>query len=859
MAWIASLSVLLLTTAVILSWIFGVTHIVRLSETSEPMQFNTALGLFACAIALLGIHIQSRAMILIGALIAGAIGFLTAIQFLLQINLGIDSLFVSPLKSDTSVYPGRPGPNTTLCLCVCSIALLLPAIRKPTPFGSGFIVNMGGLATILAAVSMLGYLSGFEFGYSWGAFSGMSPQTAISFFLIGSGIAGKFISRDVTYADRAQFWRSTPLVATCVLLVLSFQAYFTIRSNEVRFQSLMTQDVADEIFQELDEIIQDLRETTLNLGFIHMDLKNPRWPIYAAEERIESIDGKLMIYGLENTLLWSSSGDEPVRSEIRNTISDILETHKNQLDSHNAKTGSITSSVVGDMLLFDVLTTNTSNNQPAVIVCIASVPRLFNHASSAIDPKGEFESAITVGTTRHRVPSDKTEGAGLAGREVREYIVEDRPLLVAEIWPAQTTIESAKTPFSTVIVMSGLFLTVMLSLVVSFFLSTRAFVSSLEEKDQETRRVSRDLQQLQNQAVDQHAIVAITNVDGVITYCNDRFCEISGYSREELVGQTHRIVNSGTHGKDFFVSMWRTIASGRVWQGDICNRAKDGSLYWVNTTITPFKDDEGAITKFVAIRTDVTAHRRAEQRIKQINKELVQRAKEMEQITYMVSHDLKSPIVTIQGYNGFLHQDLEAGRTDRLIGFSEAIRSASERMQRLLDDLLLFNKIGKAEREHRPIQTSSLIQKLIDGLAPMLDSVHAEIDVQADLPDLYGDSSSLHQVFQNLITNAIKYGRSDDGVLRLTIGGEQTEEQIRVWVADEGPGIDPRFRDKVFEVFNRLQSEFEGTGVGLAIVKRVAEAHGGSVWVEESESGGAKFVFSAPLTHTTPQLTEIGV
>ncbi|GEM_PF-4651773 len=129
MVWIASLSVLLLTTAVLLSWIFGVTHIVRISETSEPMQFNTALGLFACAFALLGSQTQNRTTVLISALVAGVIGFLTAIQYLLQVNLGIDSLLVSPLKSDTSVYPGRPGPNTTLCLCMCSIALLLPVIR----------------------------------------------------------------------------------------------------------------------------------------------------------------------------------------------------------------------------------------------------------------------------------------------------------------------------------------------------------------------------------------------------------------------------------------------------------------------------------------------------------------------------------------------------------------------------------------------------------------------------------------------------------------------------------------------------------------------------------------------------------
>ena len=362
-------------------------------------------------------------------------------------------------------------------------------------------------------------------------------------------------------------------------------------------------------------------------------------------------------------------------------------------------------------------------------------------------------------------------------------------------------------------------------------------LSGLDVTDREHSRKSRErlLKELGDVkfALDQSAIVATTDLRGTLTAVNDKFCEISKYSREELLGKDHRIVNSRYHGADFFRDLWSTIAAGRIWHGEIRNRAKDGDIYWVDTTIVPFLDAQSQPYQYMAIHYEVTERKAAEARLRQ-RETLAQ----LGQMSAMVAHEVKNPLAGISGALQVVGSRLPAESRDRKI--IDDIEDRITALNRMLQDLLTF----ASPRE--PVPAPTALGAVIGAAAaairsdPAMAGIRVEIhgeDVTAPL-----DREQMHVVFLNVLLNAAQaMGLRGDIEVRIGTGAGECE----VTVADRGPGIAPALREKVFQPF--FSSKSRGAGLGLPTARRIVESHGGSLTTRSRDGGGTLLTVTLPL------------
>jgi PAS domain S-box-containing protein len=263
-------------------------------------------------------------------------------------------------------------------------------------------------------------------------------------------------------------------------------------------------------------------------------------------------------------------------------------------------------------------------------------------------------------------------------------------------------------------------------------------------------------------ALDEHAIVAITDPQGKITYVNDKFCAISKYSREELLGQDHRIINSGYHSKEFIRDLWATITKGKVWKGEIKNRAKDGTFYWVDTTIVPFLDGRGKPRQYVAIRADITAKKAAAEEIVKLNAELEERVtrrtaelklanQELEAFSYSISHDLRAPLRAMAGFARIMEGELAGQLSPDAKQAINRIRENAATMGQLIDGLLDFSSLNWLPVTKKKIEPAELARAVCEELLREAGGRRVKVEL-GDLPVCEADAKLLKQVFVNLLS-----------------------------------------------------------------------------------------------------------
>ncbi len=336
--------------------------------------------------------------------------------------------------------------------------------------------------------------------------------------------------------------------------------------------------------------------------------------------------------------------------------------------------------------------------------------------------------------------------------------------------------------------------------------------------------MDRDFQQIKQElidykfALDASSIVAITNSHGVITHVNDQFCHISKYSRGELLGQDHRIINSGYHSKAFFRDMWRTIGSGEVWKGEIRNRAKDGTYYWVDTTIVPFLNEGGKPYQYIAIRHEITKRKHFEQELKKMMTRIIDVQEEERKRLSRNLHDgigqnLYSHLITINRLLSEVDHPLLHHMQKEAAQLIEEIREISwELRPSVLDDLGLVPAIRSYLSRYSEY---SNIDVYFDCV------LHRRLDISIEL--------TIYRIIQEALTNIRKYA----GTSHASVTIREMDDAIRVMIEDKGKGFDLNLRE-------------QSSGVGLFSMDERARSVGGSLTIHTYPGKGTKIILEVP-------------
>lgn len=394
-------------------------------------------------------------------------------------------------------------------------------------------------------------------------------------------------------------------------------------------------------------------------------------------------------------------------------------------------------------------------------------------------------------------------------------------------------------------------------------------------------------------ALNSTAIVSETDSEGTIILVNDKFVEVSKYSREELIGQNHRILKSGYHSAEFYKELWNTISVGGIWRGEIKNRAKDGSYYWVDTSIAPIADASGKPVRYISVRFIITDKKKAEEELAAYREQLeyrverrtaelsaanrslkaeIERREKLEadlrahaeklaeadrkkdEFIAILSHELRNPLSPIVA-------SIELAKLLRLsdpsvVSILGTIDRQVQNMKRLLNDIFDVSRAirGKMDLQTEKINILEILKRAKETVSPLIEERRQKLTT--DMPEkavfINADPMRLEQALVNVLNNASKYTEPGG---RIYLGAYLENNNIIIEVRDTGMGIDPGKSEKLFDLFTQgdstLRREHGGLGVGLSIAKFIAEAHGGTITARsDGKDRGSTFTFKLPFTNS---------
>lgn len=789
--------VALLGAVILAGWAAQVAWVVGVLPHAPTMKANTALGfvLSGCAMLLHTLHGRfarpAARLALACSALAGALAVLTLLEYVFHTDLRIDQLLVADRITPAQSFPGRMGVNSAICLLLSASCVWLLGWRRTGRTYSGALAWLGALISAIAVTALAAHFEAGSEGYNWLNMSSMPVYTAVLYVLQGLAFVWAASKRA---AFRWAIGRALTFEFAGGLLLLVAVA-----------------TMAHWSATQFDQVAAEIRRSN--------EVLERTWALRAGIDALDSAASAYLIAGGGDPgQLWAQAG--------------------------TAGTAVLTS-LHSKLALSAAESPEQAERLRQLQEALGHWAKFQRSALALRDPKG-FEAAH-----RQLVTPEAQQRRALVYRLLSEMVASETLRVSSSRHQLHRELERT---FG--LLPPGALLGM---LILSYGMVRLSIEMDTRERTAQALKLSEVRQRL---AVEAAGIGDWEfNLATHTTTRSLRHDQIFGYS-QPLAEWSYETFLEHVHPEDrarVDHLYQQSLRQAGEWAVECRIRRLDGTTGWIWLRGRCFANQAGEVESVRGVIGDITERRAAEEEIRSLNASLEQRVrdrtaklelavKELDAFSYSVSHDLRAPLRAIDGFSRMVIEDYSAQLHEEARRKLGVIRSEAQRMSRLIDDLLTFSRLGRAQVDPEPIDMQALARETFAELRE-LGGNHRKIDFKVQpLPAALGTQAMVRQVWTNLLSNALKFTRGR-AVAQIEIGSSPDAEGNTVYyIKDNGVGFDMRHAGKLFGVFQRLHSdkEFEGTGAGLALVHRIVSRHGGRVWAEAEQGKGATFFFTLP-------------
>ena len=884
---VAGLVCAVVGVVVLAGWVARGTAALRWPGRDNPMVVSAAVAFAVTGAALVALSRGWRRWVVVAAGVDVGLGVLVIAGHVLGRGLGLDDLFVTVYLGGAADSGGRMGVNTAVCFVLAGVGVLTLAPGWPWPGRRAVVLAAAGsLIAAVAMLSLFGHAAGFSAAYGWGEDASMAVLTGATMVVLAVGMLtltwqrtdrrGQWLAMPAgavtlgaavlvwaAVADRDQSIVSGTARAVAVLAVftaglVAFAVWMALRAENARHLAVASQT---RLFQFLDALPVAVSIRTGSGRPYYANDEAER--LLGASVHAELVDGDLP--GLYQLYAQNTGQPYPARDTAHARAVRGEHAHLDDVEIHRPGGGVTALEVWGTPICgpagavdYTIAAFADVSERKAAERALADQASLLDLAHDAIlvrdagqvisfwnrgaertygFTRGEAVGQVASGLLRTEYPAGDPDaelaGSGSWQGELVQTRRDGRRIVLASRWAARLASDG-----------------------------TRVGVMEVNRDITAARDAQRYARSLIEASQDPLLVI---NPTGTITDVNQAAIREVGVPGERIIGTDFAGYFTAPHrARDGYR---RALADGVLTDCPLAIRRPGGEVRDVLVNASLYRDTAGTVLGVVATAHDITDRRRAEREralhaieleqansaLAQSNAALARSNAELEQFAYAASHDLSEPLRAIsrplallaRRYHGRLDE-----RADEFIGFAV---DGCQRMQHLIDGLLAFSRVGRPDGDTVPTDAGVTLRAVLGALGPTLDDAHATVTVDP-LPVVMAEPTQLAQVFQNLIGNAVKF-TAPGTAPRITVTAERTGAQCRFTVTDNGIGIDPEHRERIFGMFKRLhhREDYPGTGIGLALVKKIIEQHGGQVGVADPPAAatGTQFWFTLPAAPGT--------